>query len=475
MRALLVLLALLVPAAPAAAQAPANDSRTSPQELGNLPASTSATTGGATRDPQDPVAACGCDGPSLWYRYVASVDGRVALTLEAGGDLDAVVSVFGQARSQLTAIDEDLTDAQGKAGLGFAVRQGRAYLVRVAQQVRSAPGRFALTLSASPPAVRGPGRALPADGVTDVLDRVLRPAAAYDVRLREGTTYRFNVVPRGPATDDEDDLGCRAQVALFPPGTTDFDDAEPVWVLPCDGYRLFTPARGGSGRWVLRALAPRGSRGAQRFHLQAAPADRTDTAPGTFLGNGERVPARLRGSGVDRVDLYRFQLADRSQLRLVLSSSAELGLDLRNERGRVIESSDDGAIRRELRPGRYFVYVRAPAGVDARYVLRRASRAITRASISTGRARAPLGQAVTVTLRVRPGFGGPSRVTIQRFDPEAGWQYYATRRPAVRGGAGSFGFVAPSVGRWRVRGEFLGTPVAAPSDTGFAAFLVTGR
>ena len=43
----------------------------------------------------------------------------------------------------------------------------------------------------------------------------------------------------------------------------------------------------------------------------------------------------------------------------------------------------------------------------------------------------------------------------------------------VAGGHGSFGLGPTSVGRWRVRAEFLGTRDAAPSVSGFAQVLVT--
>jgi hypothetical protein len=179
---------------------------------------------------------------------------------------------------------------------------------------------------------------------------------------------------------------------------------------------------------------------------------------------------------VDRVDLYRFTVTQRSLLKLALSGGGgDLALRVRNDRGRLVTSSD-GEIRRQVRPGRYFVSVSAPAGVDAHYVLLRSSRAITRTSISisgVGRARGRVGQGLTVGVSVRPAVTGTARVTVERLDPEFGWQYVRTVDVRVRGGRGGFTLSPPAVGRWRVRAEYLGTRDAAPSASGFAQVLVT--
>jgi hypothetical protein len=279
--------------------------------------------------------------------------------------------------------------------------------------------------------------------------------------MRAGTTYRINIVP---ASSDED-ATCRARLDVYAPGTTDFD-AGPVRSYGCDAYTLFTPARGESGRYVFRVFAPSFARGPQRFHLQVAPADASDTAPGLPLANHEHAHGALRASGVDRVDLYRFTVTRRSLLTLSLSGADEgLSLRLRNDRGHLIDSGA-GEISRRVRPGRYFVSVTADAGVDTRYVLTRSSRTITSthiAALSRGGG----------TVRVNPGVAGTVRVTVQRLDPEFGWQYVRTIDVRVTGGHGSFGLGPTTVGRWRVRAEFLGTRDAAPSASGFAQVLVT--
>jgi hypothetical protein len=68
---------------------------------------------------------------------------------------------------------------------------------------------------------------------------------------------------------------------------------------------------------------------------------------------------------------------------------------------------------------------------------------------------------------------GTARVTIERLDPEFGWQYVRTVNVHVAGGHGSFALGATAVGRWRVRAEYLGHARLAPSTSGFAQVLVT--
>ena len=226
------------------------------------------------------------------------------------------------------------------------------------------------------------------------------------------------------------------------------------------------PRRGESGRYPLRVSAPSFVRGPQRFHLQIATADASDTAPGLPLTNHQRAHGALRASGVDRVDLYRFTVTKRSLLTLSLSGTDEdLTLRLRNDRGHLVDSAEGGDISRRVRPGRYFVSVSAGAGVDTRYVLLRSSRTITSTHVSLARGGG--------TVRVNPGVAGTARVTVQRLDPEFGWQYVRTVNVRVAGGRGSFALGATTVGRWRVRAEYLGTRDAAPSASGFAQVLVT--
>ena len=459
---------LLMGLAPAAALAapPPNDARADATAIAALPSTQNGTTAEATTETAEPRSPCFCNAGSVWYRYVAATDGRLVLTLTAGGDLDATLDAYLQQRSQLTRQESDVTDSKGEASVSVRVRAGQAYLVRVAQRVGSVAGTFKLVFDAAAPEVSPPGRLLGRHGASDTLDRVLKPADAFSYRMRAGTTYRINFIGLDlPGVEEDDQPTCRAVLDLYAPGTRDFDD-DPLRSFGCGTYVLYTPGRGGDGRYALRVLAPSSARGPQRFHLQIAPADASDTAPGLPLTNHQRARGTLRGSGVDRVDLYRFTVTKRSLLKLAVSGAGEdLTLRLRNDRGHLVESAEGGDINRRVRPGRYFVSVSAGPGVDTRYVLLRSSRTITSTRITLSRGGG--------TVHVSPGVAGTARVTVERLDPEFGWQYVRTVNVHVAGGQGGFALGATAVGRWRVRAEYLGTRDSAPSASGFAAVLVT--
>lgn len=473
---LTLLTLILAPTAGASAAPPPNDDRTAAQAVPALPADVRGTLVEATVGQDEGGAA------AVWYRYVAATDGRFTAAFKATGDLDGQIAAFRQVRSQLSFLDADDSDEKGGAALSFRVKAGQTVLIRVSRRPGSVADRFALLLSAAAPEVKPPGSPLGRGGVTSTLDRVLRPAEAYSYTMREGVTYRINVVPVTPpatastanADEDTPEYVCRANVAVYAPGTTDFDEDRPEFVAGCDAYRLFTPARRAGGRYVFRAFTPAGTRGPQRYHLQVAPAGPNDSAPGVFLANQRTTSGALAASGVNRVDLYRFQLKSRSRLKLSLAGPDGLEMKLRNDRGRLIEQG--AAINREITPGRYFVAIQANAGTRGRYRLRRSSRTITRASISisgVARARGRLGATLSVAVRLRPAVGGPVRVTFQRFDPEAGWLFLRSVDVRASSGTARVGFRAPAVGRFRAKAIYLGTKTAAGSETGFANVLVT--
>jgi hypothetical protein len=120
--------------------------------------------------------------------------------------------------------------------------------------------------------------------------------------------------------------------------------------------------------------------------------------------------------------------------------------------------------------------VRARDGADGRYTLRRLARAITRARTLVNGERSTTvspGRTVTLALDVDPDVdGGRATLVVQRFDPLAGWLFHARHRPVVRNGRAAVAFRPTGVGRWRVRGSYDGTRLAAPSGGGRARFVV---
>jgi hypothetical protein len=79
---------------------------------------------------------------------------------------------------------------------------------------------------------------------------------------------------------------------------------------------------------------------------------------------------------------------------------------------------------------------------------------------------------VRVGVRIGPPVSGPVRVTLERFDPLAGWQFHRRVGARASNGVASVAFTPPAEGRWRARASYLGTRDAAPSATGFATVLV---
>jgi hypothetical protein len=457
--------ACLVLPASALAAPPSNDNRANAREL-SLPASLNGTTVESTLEADEPGSCAPLKG-SVWYSLTAASDARIVVGVDNGGDLDGTLEVFERRRSQLRSVTCERTDEEGKASFSFKPTKGVSYVVRVGQLSNSVPGTFRLDAFAPEPPARGPGPQLPGAGVTRTLDSVQDTDDAFSYRMRSGTSYRVNLAASG-------EEGCVA-LELYPPGTRDFEDASPVRRLRCGGYILFTPGAGEGGRYSMRAVAAPRRRGAQRYHLQAAPALSDDTAPGLFLGNYQRARGSLAGRGVDVVDLYRFDVVRRSDLKLALSGG-DFELVLLTDRGHRIESTsseDGGDLSRRISPGRYFAAVRSSSGASGRYSLTRTSRTITSTRISMEGRSSP-GRRVPITVRVSPGASGPVTVTIQRFDPLGGWLFFRQVRTHSSGGTASAGFTPTGVGRWRARAEFAGSRGAAPSETGFATVLVAG-
>ena len=457
-----IMLALLVPAGAAAAP-PGNDQRSAPQAV-TLPSSVAATTAESTVEPDEPLG-CAPLGGSVFYELRAVRDDRVVVQLDAAGDLDATLDVFRRVRSQLEPVDCAVTDRRGQAGFRFGAVRGGIYLIRVGQRANSVAGRFRLDVFAPVPAPRPPGSPLRASGVSRALDSLQDTSDAWSFRMRAGRTYRLNLAA-GPCMS----------LAIFPPGTGDFESDSPVRRSGCDGYVLFTPGAGEGGRYSLVVGAHPRRRGAQRYHLQAARAGVDDTAPGLLLPNYRMLRGSLRGGAVDAVDLYRFSLGARSALELSLrhAASGTMTLALLDDRGKRL-SGGSTEITRRMAPGRYFVVVRTRNQAAGRYRLRRVSRTLTRTSVAINgesSAQAAPGQTVRIGASVEPGASGRVTFAIERFDPLAGWQFHRQVAATASGGRAEIAFLPPSVGRWRATASFEGTREAAPSASGYASVLV---
>jgi hypothetical protein len=450
----------LLPAAALAAPPP-NDNRADAQPVA-LPSTTDGTTVESTQEPNEP-SGCSSTRGSVWYRVTPDSDGRVIVGLAANGDLDAVVDVYRVRRSQLSSVSCDTTDENGRASFAFPVGADETYLIRVAPLFNSVDDSFRLTVQLGEPEAQPPGQPLPRGGARGTLHRALNPSDAFSVPLREGVTYRFNLASRS----------C-TPLLLYPPGTEDFESDRPVETVRCGGYTLFTPDENESGTYSLLAVAS-GGRGSVPYRLTAGRAGADDTAPGRFIRNYGRMRGKLNGNGLDVVDLYRFDVERRSDLKLAIRTDDEFTVTLLRAGGKVLRRGS-GEINRRVAPGRYFALVRARSGSAGTYTLRRVSRTITRTSVSVEgqkQATVPPGTTTTIGVNVAPGEPGPVKIRIERFDPVFGWQFYrASRVRADSGGDAALAFRPPSVGRFRMRASYLGTRAASPSQSGYAELRV---
>jgi hypothetical protein len=458
----LIVAVLALAAFPAAAHAaaPANDDRDRAPSIDPLPANVKGTTAQATLDKTDPPQGCSGDGPDVWYRFTAAAGGRVVVELQADGDLDAVIVVYRRVRSQTNFADCDASDDKGAAATDIQAAKGETYLVRVSQRANSVPGTFTLRVSAPIAPARPPGARLPAAGVTRTLDRADNTDDAWSATFRAGMTYRLHLSGRGGR--------CATSARVYAPGISSFADGRVVRSVSCGGYVVFTPEPGAGGRYPIRVQANRGVRGEQRYHLEVARAGRDDTAPGIFVRNHARVRGGLRGGGIDVVDLYRFDVTGRSVTFLDLSAPDGFSLQLLDERGRRLASGAD-SIHRGTRPGRYFVAVRAGGNATGRYTLRRGTRVITRTLTTLTGGLGGLRATATTT----PASPGRYVITVERFDPLAGW-LFAKRATVTGGGTASAAYVPPGPGRYRARAAYVGTRDAAPSTSRWAYVTAGG-
>jgi hypothetical protein len=459
----LLLAGLLVQAAPATAAPPPNDARAAAQGVGALPATLRGTTVEATLDEDEPFACGGSGKGSVWYAFTAAESREILVALDADGDMDATVEVFSRQRSQVTSVGCKTTDRRGEATVDLDAAEGGSYLIRVAPLANSVTAGFTLRVVAPDRPAQPPGQGLPATGASAQVDRFANPDDAWAVSMTAGRTYRINFATPG--------RGC-AQAALYAPGTTGFGGAT-VRTLRCDAQTVYTPPA--SGRYTIFVRAPRASRARIAYRLGASRARADDTAPGIEIANDDRVGGSLRGSALDGLDLYRFSVARRSDLRVRLETTHDFRVSLLTDTGHLIESGDRQLDRR-IAPGRYFLAVRARNGDGGGYVLSRLARTITRSRTLAGGERSatvPAGGSIQLSVGVSPGVGGRATLLVERFDPIAGWLFDARFHPRVSGGRATIGFRPSSVGRWRVTGAFDGTRRASPSAGGTAHFRVT--
>jgi len=290
--------------------------------------------------------------------------------------------------------------------------------------------------------------------------------------LTAGTTYKINLVKRAN--------GCMS-LGIYPPGSSAFGDGGSVAGLSCAGYRLFTPRA--SGLWSFLITAASDNNGSQPYALHIARATTLEMAPGIFLPNFGHYKGFLRGNVIDDVRLFRFDVTSTSDLTLFLQTPSNEPFDLKllNDEGHYLQcdcgSTGEETIRRQTRPGRYFVVVQAESFGWGPFTLYRKSRTITRVGVSFdgfGYEQIAPGHATRLTATVSPAVSGPVTFEIDYFDPVERWQFRGYYNVEAVNGIAVLPFTPPSVGRWRATVSYNGTRTSAPATSGWANLLVAG-
>jgi hypothetical protein len=469
--------------APSGPPAPANDALANAQPIKSFPATIGGTTVGATTEAGESESTCGASGNSVWYSLRLPAAHRIAINLAASGALDATVAVFHAVRSERSSVTCERTDSTGKASLSFGATKNGLYYIRVAALQNSQLAPFTLEVFMPTPAVRPPGSPLPGAGISGQVDRTQNVNAAYSIVMHAGVSYLINL-----ATETK---GACVTGALFAPGTTSFvaegEEGEEggggssgaLFHIDCGGYHLFTPRADQGGRYSFELTPNLSRKGIQRFRLQVAPAGPAETAPGLALGNYVHAHGQLNGNGVAVVRLYRIEVTSHSNLnlKLIAPGAAEFNLQLRDERGHVIEcdcdSSGSTSLQRQLQPGTYYAVVSERNHTSGNYTLERETRTITATTISFTSKHASPGQGLGIDVQVTPAESGPVTVEIERFDPVFGWQFSQRVQAYASGGLATVPFAPPNPGRWRARAFYRGSRTASPSAVGYTYLQVS--
>jgi hypothetical protein len=189
------------------------------------------------------------------------------------------------------------------------------------------------------------------------------------------------------------------------------------------------------------------------------------------LANLTTKRGSLSPAGVDVIDRYHFDVPETSDVRIMLRGGSTFGLTLVTENGRRVSVSPTD-IHRLLVPGRYVLAVGAVPGSPAgRYAVTLVERRLTSTVITASSATTSPGASVTLTAQTSPTpDGGKVEVQIDRFDPLGGWTF--NRRVTLGSGGGSFAWVAPALGRWRVHAVYLGNSHFNRSASSYSYVLV---
>jgi hypothetical protein len=435
---------------------PGNDVQATPIALDATSTALTGTTTGATTSKTDPTSVCGDPvAATLWYTLTNVPARNVVLRLVAHG-FDGVIAVYRTQGAKSTSVDCEEVDDTGVATMGFAARPGD--LVLVGQRSSAQTGTFDLLALVPSSPEPFPGRRLGAVAHASV-ERYLNETDLWHVGLVAGTTYRISFVSK------TDELRLRMYRPGGPPA-----DAREVLNLHSSGSASFTPGPDGGGRYTL-LVDVRYVDGKQAYRLQVTRAQRDDTAPGLPLAVGVWRAGRLAPSAVDQLDMYRFVLATPSDVivRLGRPWPRDVSLLLLRDTGKSVAAGR--AVRRPLKPGTYFVVVRAPTGSRATpYRLLLRERGIsTLTATGVAQRHIELGKPVRWESVIGKPAGRIATLEIDRLDPLEGWLFMHSY--SLRVGDGNLAALTwepAHVGTYRAR-------ITAPSRSAYVYVTVDDR
>ena len=431
---------------------PSNDALKGAKPLGKLPARVKGSTVGATAGDDDPD--CDFDTGTVWYAVAPGRAERLIVRLHAAGDLDAAAGVVRRIRSQTRTVDCWGTNAKGDAVGVFGVERGARYFVVVGQAGGSPPGDFTLAVLPGEARERAPGKPLPRAGVRSTVNGLTDVNDLWWAPLTAGHTYRIAFRSK-PCT----------RVGLSGPHGN-------LRTLSCSGYTTFTPGPDGGGRYLFEIVAPP-RLGVTAYALRIAPAGPDDVGVGSALQNLHTVRGTLAPAALDAVDLFHFDVAQRSDVRLRLAKPRDRNFVIRllTDTGAVLATSS-AEINRRVERGRFVVAVHGgPATKPGRYGLSLAVRQLTKTELGASAKEVPPRTPLTLTITLTPPPGnGWVEIQIDRFDPLTGWQF--NRKLRVRTVQQSVTWVPPAAGRWRARAAFTGTLLFSPSRSRYVHVIV---
>jgi len=430
---------------------PSNDSASHAKKLGTLPATAKGSTLGATSADNDPDG-CRLSGNTVWYSVAPSGAERMIVRLQTAGGFDAVIAVVERNRSEANAVGCAATDAGGAAVLPVPVRKGAAYLIAVGRARASWPGEFTLGVVRAQARETAPGKPLRGGRAHGALNPLTNVNDVWWTPMQPGSTYRIALSSK-PCVS----------MTLAQKGKT-------LRTLSCSGYTTFTPGPDGGGKYVVELRAPAGT-GSAGYVLQVAAAGIDDVGVGAAIENLSHVHGSLAPAGVDVVDVFHFDVTERSDVRLLLTGGGSPSIVLLTDSGSRIGSSER-RLSRQLDRGRYVVAVRGVIGAaSSHYTLGLVVRRLTTTALTASATEVAPGAGVSFTVATTPRPDtGRVKLQIDRFDPLGGWQFYKIVDMAA--GSSTMSWTPPALGRWRARATFTGTLTFSPSRSGNALILV---